>query len=290
MTQMSKNAPWQSYELLSSGNGQRLERWGERVILRPESEALWPWKEATPLPAWDGRYSGERASGGEWSWRAPLPDPCVVTYGGLSFLIKPTASKHLGLFPEQSTNWDWIRATIGAAPPGTTPIKVLNLFGYTGGATLAAASAGAHVTHVDASRAMVSWCSENASLSGLSEAPIRYLVEDAVTFLRREIRRGNLYDGIIMDPPSFGRGKKGELWKLSEHLPYLIDTAQEALAESPLFLLLNTYSDAIDDLAQNMISKRLSRLGGACDIVALGQIGTLDQQWLPGGIAHRWAA
>ena len=152
------------------------------------------------------------------------------------------------------------------------------------------AAAGAHVTHVDAARAMVGWCSENARLSGLGAAPIRYLVEDAVTFLQREIRRGNRYDGIIMDPPSFGRGKRGELWKLSEHLPFLIDTAQEALAEIPLFLLLNTYSGVIDDLAQSMITKRLSRLGGCCDIVELGQSGTLDHQWLPGGIAHRWVA
>mgnify|MGYP000458645431 CR=1 FL=1 len=290
MSKSFTDPKWQGYELLSSGDGQKLERWGGRIILRPETEALWPWKDTTPLPAWDGRYSGARATGGEWSWRSPLPDPCVVSYGELSFLIKPTNSKHLGLFPEQSTNWDWITSMINAVTPRVTPLKVLNLFGYTGGATLAAAAAGAHVTHIDAARAMVGWCSENARLSDLGEAPIRYLVEDAVTFLLREIRRGNRYDGIIMDPPSFGRGKKGELWKLSEHLPFLIDTAQEALAETPLFLLLNTYSGVIDDLAQSMITKRLSRLGGSCDTVGLGQTGTLDQQWLPGGLSHRWGA
>jgi 23S rRNA (cytosine1962-C5)-methyltransferase len=290
MTKTSQDQRWQGYKLLSSGDGQKLERWDGRIILRPETEALWPWKDPSTLPAWDGRYSGARATGGEWNWRSPLPDPCVISYGNLSFLIKATNSKHLGLFPEQSTNWDWITSTISASSQRTTSVKVLNLFGYTGGATLAAAASGASVTHVDAARAMVGWCSENARLSGLSEATIRYIVEDAVTFLQREIRRGNHYDGIIMDPPSFGRGKGGELWKLSEHLPFLIDTAQEALTENPLFLLLNTYSGVIDDLAASMITKRLSRLGGSCDIVELGQTGTLDHQWLPCGIAHRWVA
>jgi 23S rRNA (cytosine1962-C5)-methyltransferase len=284
---------FENYELLATGEGQRLERWKDRVIIRPESAAVWSWHDKNPLPPWDGLYSGERATGGQWNWRSPLPNPCVVSYGELSFLIKPTQSKHLGLFPEQSANWDWIRSTIRSAssnPLRTNPLKVLNLFGYTGGATLAAAAAGASVTHVDAARAMVGWCSENARLSGLGEASIRYIVEDAVTFLQREIRRGNHYDGIIMDPPSFGRGKRGELWKLSEHLPFLIDTAQEALSDTPLFLLLNTYSDVIDDLAENMISKRLSRLGGSCQVEKLGQTGRLDAQWLPGGLAHRWVA
>jgi len=293
MTQAYPDQHWHGYELLSSGDGQRLERWGGRIVLRPETEALWPWNEGSAHAEWDGHYSGERATGGKWNWRSPLPDPCVVSYGELSFLIKPTHSKHLGLFPEQSANWDWIRSTIRSMSSNTlrtTPPKVLNLFGYTGGATLAAAAAGASVTHVDAVRAMVGWCSENARLSGLGEASIRYIVEDAVTFLQREIRRGSHYDGIIMDPPSFGRGKKGELWKLSEHLPFLIDTAQEALSDTPLFLILNTYSGVINDLAENMISKRLSRLGGSCHVERLGQNGRLDAQWLPGGLAHRWVA
>ena len=165
---------------------------------------------------------------------------------------------------------------------------MLNLFGYTGGASLAAAAVGASVTHVDAAKAMVGWCSENARLSGLAGAPIRYIVEDSLTFLQREIRRGNRYEGIVMDPPSFGRGKGGELWKLSEHLPYLIDTAQEVLSESPIFLLLNTYSEAVDDLAESMIAKRLNRLGGSCEIISPSLIGTLDQQSLPCGTSFRW--
>jgi 23S rRNA (cytosine1962-C5)-methyltransferase len=280
---------WHGYELLASGDGQRLERWNGRVILRPESSALWPGKESSSLPAWEGRYSGDRATGGTWKWRQPLPDPCIVSYGDLSFLIRPTNSKHLGLFPEQSANWNWIRERIKTRKSGSSETKVLNLFGYTGGASLAAAAAGASVTHVDSAKAMVGWCSENARISRLSEAPIRYIVEDALTFLQREIRRGNRYDGIIMDPPSFGRGKGGELWRLSEHLPFLLDTAQEALSDHPLFLLLTTYSDSLDDIAQSMISKRLSRLGGSMETVQLSLTGTHDHQTLPCGLSHRWS-
>ena len=288
MTAPSLNHPWQGYELLATGDGERLECWGGRVILRPESHACWPWKDRPALPGWEGLYSGNRATEGEWKWRTPLPDPCVIRYGSLSFLIKPTQSKHLGLFPEQAGNWDWITELISVTSTTEAPIRVLNLFAYTGGATLAAAAAGAAVTHVDTARAMVNWCSENAHLSGLRSAPIRYIVEDAVTFLQREIRRGNRYDGIVMDPPSFGRGKGGELWKLSEHLPFLIDTAQEVLSETPLFLLLNTYSDAVDDLAEAIITKRLKRLGGSCDTVSPGLIGAMDQEWLPCGTSFRW--
>lgn len=278
---------WQGYELLASGQGQRLERWNDTVILRPESAAHWDWTDRTNLPRWDGFYSGARATGGTWSWRRPFPEQCVVRHGHLSFLIRPTNSKHLGLFPEQSVNWDWIRKTLDVASHGEPP-KVLNLFGYTGGASLAAANAGAAVTHVDAARAMVSWCSENAKISGLSEAPIRYIVEDALTFLQREIRRGNRYEGIIMDPPAFGRGKGGELWKLSEHLPYLLDSAQEALSDHPLFLILNTYSDTLDDLAESLIPKRLSRLGGSVEMMQLSLKGALDGLRIPCGISHRW--
>ena len=280
---------WQGYEFLASGDGQRLEQWNDVVTRRPESAALWNWIDQTKLPRCDGSYSGTRATGGSWSWRRPFPEQCVVRHGSLSFLIRPTNSKHLGLFPEQSVNWDWIREKLDGASREEPP-KVLNLFGYTGGSSLAAASAGAAVTHVDAARAMVSWCSENAKISGLSEAPIRYIVEDALTFLQREIRRGNRYEGIIMDPPAFGRGKGGELWKLSEHLPYLLDSAQEALSDHPLFLILNTYSDALDNLAESLITKRLSRLGGSVERVQLSLKGALDDLRIPCGISHRWCS
>lgn len=277
------------YELLATGAGQRLERWGGIIVQRPETAATWPWSHPADLPSWQGHYDGLHASGGKWQWLHPFPDPCIVRHGSLSFQVKPTESKHLGLFPEQAVNWDWIQRIIASTPPRTTPIRILNLFGYTGGATLAAASAGASVTHVDAARAMVAWCSDNARLSGLEAAPIRYVVEDAMKYLQREIRRGNRYDAIIMDPPSFGRGKHGELWKLSEHLPLLLDTALMALSEQPLFLLLNTYSDLTHDLSgetpKSLIDKKIP---GNCEIIALVLRGCLDQHWLPCGISYRW--
>jgi 23S rRNA (cytosine1962-C5)-methyltransferase len=279
----------EGYELLASGAGQRLERWRGVVMQRPESAALWSWNDPESLPQWQGHYDGLRATGGRWQWLTPLPDPCIITHGELRFLIKPTTSKHLGLFPEQATNWSWLREIISRASR-QEPIRVLNLFGYTGGATLASANAGASVTHVDASRAMVAWCSENAKLSGLSEAPIRYVVEDAVKYLQREIRRGNHYDGIIMDPPSFGRGKNGELWKLSDHLPQLIQQAREALSENPLFLLLNTYSDLIDELEEHPVSLIEKNFGGSCEPMELSLHGTLDGRVIPCGTSYRWEA
>ena len=279
----------EGYELLASGAGQRLERWRGVVMQRPESAALWSWNDPESLPQWQGHYDGLRATGGRWQWLTPLPDPCIITHGELRFLIKPTTSKHLGLFPEQATNWSWLREIISRASR-QEPIRVLNLFGYTGGATLSAAKAGASVTHVDAARAMVGWCSENAKLSGLSEAPIRYVVEDAVKYLQREIRRGNHYDGIIMDPPSFGRGKNGELWKLSDHLPQLIQQAREALSENPLFLLLNTYSDLIDELEEHPVSLIEKNFGGSCEPMELSLHGTLDGRVIPCGTSYRWEA
>lgn len=281
--------PCQGFELLASGNGQRLERWGGVLVQRPETAATWPWHHPENLPSWQGHYDGLHASGGKWQWLSPLPDPCIVRCGSLRFQIKPTASKHLGLFPEQSINWDWIQRAIASVPERTAPIRVLNLFGYTGGATLAAAAAGARVTHVDAARAMVSWCADNARISDLASAPIRYVVEDAMKYLQREIRRGKQYDAIIMDPPSFGRGKKGELWKLSEHLPQLLDAAREILSDQPLFLLLNTYSDLAQDFqskAPEMLINNLFR--GHCEVIELGLRGSLDQHWLPCGISYRW--
>ena len=292
MNKSIPNTDCTGYEFLASGSGQRLERWNGITVQRPESAATWPWINREAMPAWEGFYDGLRAMGGKWQWLTPLPDPCIVRYGSLSFLIKPTTSKHLGLFPEQSTNWTWIQEKISGAASGREAIKVLNLFGYTGGATLAAAAAGASVTHVDSARAMVGWCSENALLSGLSSAPIRYVVEDAMKYLQREIRRGNRYDAIIMDPPAFGRdhkGKNGELWKLSEHLPTLLDSAREVLAGQPIFLLLNTYSDLTHDVAEGspelMIKRRLK---GNCEVAELVLRGTLDHQGLPCGVSYRW--
>ena len=258
------------------------------MILRPETAAVWPWAQGKALPKWDGLYHGNVASGGSWAWRNPLPDASAVRYGNLSFLVKPTASKHLGLFPEQSTNWDWITEVLSANPRAQSPPKILNLFGYTGGSTLAAAAAGAVVTHVDASKAMVSWCSGNARLSGLEESPIRYLVEDSMIFLQREIRRGNRYDAVIMDPPSYGRGRGGELWKLSDHLPLLLEAALSVLSENPLFILLNTYTETLDAEAGSLLKTMSSSLQGEVKTVSLGLTGSKDGKFLPLGKAHRW--
>ncbi len=289
----SGKAPCTGYEFLASGDGQRLERWGGVTVLRPESEALWSWRDRDILTQAQGCYSGNHATGGHWSWRTPLPEPCLVKRGDLTFLIKQTQSKHLGLFPEQAPNWDWITDRIRSCETPENPPKILNLFGYTGAATLAAAASGSSVTHVDSARAMVSWCSENARLSGLDDKPIRYLVEDCLTFLQRELRRGNLYDGIIMDPPTFGRGKNGKIWKLSEHLPYLLDTAQELLSDQPVLLLLNTYGDAINSfgggIPETVIKKRFERIGGCCEVVGLKLEGSLDGRILPCGTSYRWS-
>jgi 23S rRNA (cytosine1962-C5)-methyltransferase len=282
--------PVTGFELLASGMGRRLERWGDRIVMRPETAATWDWPPGVgTLPDWDGLYHGSTASGGHWEWRNPLPDPCIIRCNDLSFLIRPTASKHLGLFPEQAENWVWISSRIGTASPAKTPFRILNLFGYTGGSTLAAAAAGASVTHVDSSKAMVSWCSDNARLSGLGATPIRYIVEDSMTFLQREIRRGNQYDAIIMDPPSYGRGKGGELWKLEEHLPLLLEAALTLLSEHPLFLLLNTYSDTVDSEAASLVKTMTQGFfRGSVATIPLGLTGSIDGKFLPLGRAHRW--
>jgi 23S rRNA (cytosine1962-C5)-methyltransferase len=205
-------------------------------------------------------------------------------------MVRPTVSKHLGLFPEQAPNWEWIKGLLSREQTGEAPPRVLNLFGYTGGATLAAAAAGASVTHVDAAKAMVTWCSENARLSGLGEKPIRYIVDDALAFLQKEVRRGNRYEGIVMDPPSYGRGKGGTLWKLADHLPLLLGSAVEALSDRPLFLLLNTYSPEMDMIAGSIVADHLSVRGGGVRSIGLGLTGTLDGRHLPAGMAHRWVA
>lgn len=278
------------FELLASGGGQRLETWGDRIVMRPETAATWDWASGTgKLPDWDGLYHGSTAAGGSWEWRHPLTDPCVVRWEDLLFLIKPTASKHLGLFPEQAKNWSWISSRINMARPSQTPPRILNLFGYTGGSTLAAAAAGASVTHVDSSKAMVSWCSDNVRLSGLGDTPIRYIVEDSMTFLQREIRRGNQYDAIIMDPPCYGRGKGGELWKLAEHLPLLLEAALALLSQHPLFLLLNTYSENVDSEAGSLMKTMTRGFRGSVATIPLGLTGSIDGKFLPLGKAHRWS-
>ena len=218
---------WKDYEVIDCSNGEKLERWGDYLLVRPDPQVIWNtkknhkgWKQM------NGHYHRSKKGGGEWEFFS-LPQQWQIHYGSLTFNLKPFSFKHTGLFPEQATNWDWFSEKIRNAG---RPVKVLNLFAYTGGATLAAAAAGAHVTHVDASKGMVGWAKENAVSSGLKDAPIRWLVDDCVKFVEREIRRGNTYDAIIMDPPSYGRGPKGEIWKIEDMIHPLINLCTKILS------------------------------------------------------------
>jgi len=233
---------WQDYTIIDTSGGEKLERWGSYTLVRPDPQVIWKSNKANPL--WkkaDGHYTRSHAGGGSWNENR-LPESWNITYKDLTFKIKPMGFKHTGLFPEQATNWDWFRSLITAAG---RPIKVLNLFAYTGGATVAAAKAGAAVCHVDASRGMVAAAKENAALSGLKDAPIRYIVDDCQKFIEREIRRGNFYDGIIMDPPSYGRGPTGEVWKIEECIDAFVALTSRVLSDRPLFYLFNSYTTGL---------------------------------------------
>jgi 23S rRNA (cytosine1962-C5)-methyltransferase len=248
---------WAEYELLDSGEGKKLERFGEYVLVRPEPQAKWA--AALPAGRWrvaDGEYvkagNGRR---GEWKFRNAIPARWAMQRENLKFWVQPAPSGHVGVFPDQACHWDWIAEVTRRA---ARPVKVLCLFGHTGLATLAAAAAGAEVTHVDASRKAVAWARENQSLSGLSERSIRWIVEDALTFVRREARRGGQYDAMVLDPPKFGRGPDGEMWKLEESLPELLDACGKVLSASPVFMLLNVYTTV---LTRGRIEKETEELG-----------------------------
>ncbi len=280
---------WQDYELLDASDGERLERWGKYILVRPDPQIIW--KGAARHHAWkqaDGVYRRSSSGGGGWV-KHKMPETWDISYGDLKFRLKPMGFKHTGLFPEQATNWDWFSTLIKNA---NRPIKVLNLFAYTGGATVAAAKAGAAVVHVDASKGMVAMAKENAALSGLENAPIRYIVDDCKKFIEREIRRGNKYDGIIMDPPSYGRGPNGEVWKLEDNIDELIGLASQVLSREPLFFLINSYTTGLSPLTMSYILdlKVRSVYGGK---VEAGEIGLRVSQTgsvLPCGASTRWTS
>jgi 23S rRNA (cytosine1962-C5)-methyltransferase len=235
---------WTDYQLLDCGDGLKQERWGPYVLVRPDPQVLWPRHNQAPgarWENWDAFYHRSATGGGRWEFRQPLPEQWNIRYGplNLTFKIRPTGFKHTGLFPEQAVNWEWCAQKIRAAG---RPVHVLNLFGYTGAATCAAAAAGASVCHVDAAEGMVKWCRENAALSGLADASVRYIVDDCLKFVRREIRRGRRYDAIVMDPPTYGHGGGGELWKLEDHLWKLLGECRRVLSDRPLFFLINAYT------------------------------------------------
>ncbi|MCR4656063.1 MAG: class I SAM-dependent methyltransferase [Lachnospiraceae bacterium] len=233
---------WTDFEIIDASDGERLERWDRYMLVRPDPQVIW--KTERNNINWNrlnAHYHRSSKGGGEWEF-FNLPNQWSIEYGKLTFNLKPFSFKHTGVFPEQAVNWDWMRGLIEKAG---RPVKVLNLFAYTGGATLAAASAGASVTHVDASKGMVTWAKENAASSGLSEAPVRWLVDDCSKFVEREIRRGNHYDAIIMDPPSYGRGPKGEIWKLEDSIYGFIERCVLLLSGEPLFVLVNSYTTGL---------------------------------------------
>lgn len=232
---------WKDYEVIDCSGGEKLERWGEYKLVRPDPQVIWNTEKNKDWKTINGHYHRSAKGGGEWEF-FNLPEQWSISYKTLTFNLKPFSFKHTGLFPEQATNWDWFSEKISNA---NRPIKVLNLFAYTGGATLAAAAAGASVTHVDASKGMVAWAKENAVSSGLGDAPIRWLVDGCVKFVEREIRRGNKYDGIIMDPPSYGRGPKGEIWKIEESIHSFIKLCANLLSDNPLFFLVNSYTTGL---------------------------------------------
>ena len=279
---------WKDYEVIDCSDGEKLERWGKYTLLRPDPQVLW----STPKknPAWNklnGHYHRSNKGGGEWEFFS-LPKQWTINYRDLTFNLKPFSFKHTGLFPEQAANWDWFSELIKNSPK--KDIKVLNLFAYTGGATCAAAKAGAAVTHVDASKGMVTWAKENAASSGLADAPIRWIVDDCVKFVEREIRRGNKYDAIIMDPPSYGRGPKGEIWKIEEKIHSFINLCSQLLCDKPLFFLVNSYTTGLAPAVLTyMISTEVkSKFGGHVVSDEIGLPVTETGLILPCGAAGRW--
>ena len=285
---------WNDYEVLDTSAGEKLERWGDYILVRPDPQVIWntphkvrEWKQK------NGHYHRSNKGGGQWEF-FDLPEQWEISYGNLKFHLKPFHFKHTGLFPEQAVNWEWSGNLIREAKkknPGKE-IKVLNLFAYTGGATVACADAGAAVTPVDASKGMVTWAKENAAASGLANAPIRYLVDDCVKFVEREIRRGNHYDAIIMDPPSYGRGPKGEIWKIEEKIFPLVQLCTKVLADKPLFFLINSYTTGLQPAVLSyMLNLELkSRFGGTVEADEIGlPVRGKQGLVLPCGASGRWS-
>lgn len=277
---------WQDYEVLDCSGGEKLERWGQYLLIRPDPQVIW--NTPKTLPGWkkcNAHYHRSKKGGGEWEF-FDLPSQWTIRYRELTFHLKPFSFKHTGLFPEQAANWDWFSGKIRSAG---RPVKVLNLFAYTGGATLAAVAAGASVTHVDASKGMVAWAKENAASSGLKDAPIRWLVDDCTKFVEREIRRGNHYDAIIMDPPSYGRGPKGEIWKIEDCIHAFIKLCTKILSDDPLFFLVNSYTTGLAPAVLTyMLHTELRAFGGHAESQEITLPVTSSGLYLPCGASGRW--
>jgi len=277
---------WQTFEVLDTGNGEKLERWGKFVLCRPDPQVIWPAQDPSMWDAAQAHYYRSERGGGEWRFREQLPERWQISYGDLKFHVRPTGFKHTGLFPEQATNWDWMRSLIKKRDGN---VKVLNLFAYTGGATMACAAQGAHVTHVDAAKGMVQWAGENRKVANIDETSVRWIVDDALKFVQREARRGNVYEGILMDPPSYGRGPGGEVWKLENELFGLVEACEKVLAKDALFMLINSYTTGLQPAVLNnmltmTVAKTRSGKVTADEIVLPVTAGGV----LPCGASGRW--
>lgn len=281
---------WKDYELIDIGNGEKLERWGKYVLRRPDPQAIWPiqadkevWEKA------DAHYHRSRSGGGRWEYKRKLPDRWTITYGELRFHVEPTGFKHTGLFPEQAVNWDWIIEKIQSS---SKTVRVLNLFAYTGGATVAAAYAGAEVCHVDAAKGMVARAKENLHLSNLGSRTVRFIVDDVIKFVQREKRRGRQYEAVIMDPPSYGRGPKGEMWKIEDELYCLLELCISVLSPEPLFFLINSYTTGLaPSVLTNLLSLTMTKkFGGYVSSDEVGIPASRTGLVLPCGASGRWEA
>ncbi len=281
---------FKDYEILDTSAGEKLERWGNTLLIRPDPQIIWETERSHP--AWkkaDARYIRSSKGGGEWEYFHSIPESWTVSYQDLVFRVRPTGFKHTGLFPEQAINWALFRRVI---PLQNRPIRVLNLFAYTGGATLACAAAGAEVCHVDASKGMVAWARENAALSGLQEKPIRWIVDDCEKFVSREIKRGRFYDILIMDPPSYGRGPNGEVWKLEDQIFRLVELCSRVLSDQPLLFVLNSYTTGLSpSVMQYLLGMTVQkRFGGAVFSDEIGLPVTESGFVLPCGSTAIWSS
>lgn len=282
---------WNDYELIDAKRGEKLERWGKYILRRPDPQIVWDIKPEKTSSLWnkaDARYIRSNTGGGHWEVYKKLPESWIISYKEFKFAVKKMGFKHTGLFPEQAANWDWFSEIIRRS--GRKDISVLNLFAYTGGATIAASKAGAAVCHVDASKGMVAWAKENATLNGLSDRPIRYIVDDVKKFVEREVRRGRKYDAVIMDPPSYGRGPSGEVWKAEDAVFDLIETCTKLLSEKPLFFLINSYTTGLSgSIMKNIINLTLKdKFGGSVKVDEVGLPITTGNLVLPCGYSSRW--
>ena len=284
---------WEEYEVLDASGGEKLERWGRYRLIRPDPQVIWNTPRGDEWRSPDAHYHRSRSGGGSWEFFS-LPEEWMISYQGTGakrhFMLKPFSFKHTGLFPEQAVNWDWFTPLIASAVQSGRSVKVLNLFAYTGGATIAAAAAGAAVTHVDASKGMVNWAKENAVLSGLDEAPVRWLVDDCSKFVQREIRRGSRYDAIIMDPPSYGRGPKGEIWKMEDRIYAFLQDTCSLLSDRPLFVLINSYTTGLQPAVLSYLLNTVltAQRGGNAEADEVGLPVSRSGLILPCGAAGRW--